>query len=417
MHKRDELPPWPVVRRALAQTTHRLAQEVAAPAAHAPAWNEFEWRIAMAVSVMHGVSGLLAGRLRWQGPAAWQAFLEEQLEQSRRREARARGLLRALDTEARLAGVPLLGLKGSALLALGLYAPGERPMSDVDLLVHPEHQDRADAVIRSTGYLLGIDSSRHRAYEPPGLGLARAFGEHESNPTKIELHVEIQERLPVRQVDITGELMPLRSAAGLQGYASAGALMRHLLLHTAGNVCNRCVRLIQLHDIAVLGAELDDADWQVALAPTTDGRPAWWAAPPLTLAVRLFPRQLDAQKIQRPLQTAQAACPAALRRSLPNRSLSADSLSHLDTPMLPGIEWSQSAPEALAFAWRRLRPPRDQRMTQRAVVQREAPLVASAWMHLPRWRKALSFVLGAPPRAQTVYHLHHALTYRPSSSA
>ena len=150
MHKRDELPPWPVVRRALAQTTHRLAQEVAAPAAHAPAWNEFEWRIAMAVSVMHGVSGLLAGRLRWQGPAAWQAFLEEQLEQSRRREARARGLLRALDTEARLAGVPLLGLKGSALLALGLYAPGERPMSDVDLLVHPEHQDRADAVICPT---------------------------------------------------------------------------------------------------------------------------------------------------------------------------------------------------------------------------------------------------------------------------
>ena len=61
--------------------------------------------------------------------------------------------------------VPLLGLKGSALLALGLYAPGERPMSDVDLLVHPEHQDRADAVIRSTGYLLGIDSSRHRAFE------------------------------------------------------------------------------------------------------------------------------------------------------------------------------------------------------------------------------------------------------------
>lgn len=413
MQDKDGLPPRAVVQRALAQATRRLAREVAEPATTAPAWNDFEWRVAMAVSVIHGVSGLLADRLHWQEPPAWQAFLAEQLEQSRRREARARRLLLRLDTEAAAAGVPVLGLKGSALLALGLYAPGHRPMSDVDLLVRPEHLGQADAAIRSTGYVLGVDSPRHRAYEPPGLGRERAFGEHERNPTKIELHTAVSEPLPLREVDITRDLTPAPARAGLNGYASPGALMRHLLLHTAGNLCNRCVRLIQLHDIAVLGAQLAPLDWQQALAPTADGQPAWWAAPPLAMAMNLFPGQLPADPLQRVLD----ACPATLRHSLASRSLVSDSLSHLGTPMLPGLAWSQSTQEALAFAWRRLCPRRAQRLAQQASVGREASLAGSAWMRQPRWRKALSFLCGAPPRVQTVYQLHRALAYRPSSSA
>lgn len=413
----ESLPNAAVLQATLKAATDRLAAELVTPTAQAPRWNDFEWRTAMAVSVMHGISGLLAGRLRWQGPPAWAAFLAEQLDQSRRRERRARELLARLDRSAREAGLPLLAMKGSALLALGLYAPGERPMSDVDLLARPVDMAAADGLITANGYVLGIAKRRHRAYEPLGQGSDRAFGEHEGNPTKIELHEAVREPLPLREVDITADLLPPAAAPGLNAYASTAALMRHLLLHAAGNICNRCVRLIQLHDIALLGARLDAAAWREALAPASDGRPAWWAMPPLLLAQRLFPAALPEGLLAQVLAPALAACPPGLRRSIASRGLAESSLSHLDIPMLPGIEWSQTSGEALQFAWRRLHPTREDRAAMVEVLSRQHSLAGSAWTRQPRWLKALSFLRGAPPRAQTLYNLHRALDYRPSSSA
>ncbi len=411
------LPKASVTRAALRETTNRLAAELALPTDGVPDWNDFEWRAAMAASVMHGISGLLAGRLRWQGPPAWAAFLAEQLDQSRRRERRARELLARLDRSAREAGLPLLAMKGSALLALGVYAPGERPMSDVDLLARPGDMAATDGLITANGYALDIAKRRHRAYEPLGQGSDRAFGEHEDNPTKIELHEAVREPLPLHEIDITADLLPPAAAPGLNAYASTAALMRHLLLHAAGNLCNRCVRLIQLHDIALLGARLDAAAWHEALAPASDGRPAWWAVPPLLLAQRLFPAALPEGLLAEVLAPALAVCPPGLRRSIASRGLAESSLSHLDIPMLPGIEWSQTHGEALQFAWRRLHPAREGRAATTEVLSRQHSLAGSAWAHQPRWLKALSFLRGAPPRVQTLYNLHRALAYRPSSSA
>lgn len=411
------LPAARVVRATLVAATERLAAELTAPTGDAPAWSEFEWRAAMAVSVMHGISGLLAGRQRWRGVPAWQGFLDEQLEQSRRREKRARRLLAELDLSAREAGLPLLAMKGSALLALALYAPGERPMSDLDLLARPGDGAAADAVIRANGYALSVAGPRHSAYEPLGPRPGCAFGEHEGNPTKIELHEAVREPLPVRPIDITAQLLPAGAAPGLNPYASTAALMRHLLLHAAGNVCNRSVRLIQLHDIARLGARLQADEWQQALAPADDGRPAWWAVPPLALARRHFPGLLPPGLLQAALAPALAACPPGLRGRGAAFSLTASSLSHLDTPLLPGIAWAHTGSEALLFAWRRLRPQRPERLARQHSAAREHWLASSPWARQPRWVKALRFLRGAPPRVQTLYNLHAALAYRPGSSA
>lgn len=411
------LPDAAVLRAALRAATDRLAAELTTPTSEAPVWNEFEWRTAMAVSVMHGISGLLAGRLRWQGPPAWQAFLEEQLDQSRRRERRARDLLARLDRSARHAGLPLLAMKGSALLALGLYAPGERPMSDVDLLARTPDLAATDALIQANGYALCISRARHAVYEPRGWGSERGFGEHECNPTKIELHPAVQEPLPLREVDITASLLPADARPGLTPYASEAALMRHLLLHAAGNLCHRSVRLIQLHDIALLGARLDAEAWRQALAPASDGRPAWWAVAPLALARKLFPGQLPPERLGTAWASAVQACPRALLRCVARRGLVESSMSHLNLPMLPGIEWSHSAGEAITCAWRRLHLPREERAMRRQTAVTEHWQATSAWLRQPRWLKLLSFLRGAPPRVQTMYNLHHALAYRPSSSA
>jgi hypothetical protein len=411
------LPSAPVLRAALKHTTDRLAAELVAPSAAPPAWSEFEWRVAMAVSVMHGISGLLAGRMRWAGVPHWRTFLDEQLEQGRRRERRARDLLARLDASAREAGVPLLGLKGSALLALGLYAPGERPMSDVDLLARPEDAVAADRLISSLGYVVHSDWDRHRVYEPEHWGRDRGFGEHELNPTKIELHPAVDEPLPLQEIDITAALLPPDFRPGLNPYAGSAALLRHLLLHTAGNLRHRNVRLIQLHDIAVLGDRLDAEGWAQALAPASDGRPAWWAVPPLALARKQFPGRLQAPGLDQALAPALAACPPALLRQVAEDGLVEWSASHLDLPRLPGLAWTHSATEAVGYAFRRAVPRRQDRLAGQQAVQHEDWLAGSAWAHQPRWLKALRLLFGSAPRVVTLYNLHRALAYRPSSSA
>ena len=409
MNKID-MPASREVHAALRRTTQRLADELARPTADAPDWRDFDWRAAMAVAVMHGISALLATRLAWTGPTAWQAFLGEQAAHGRRREARLRALMAELDHAATAAGVPLLGLKGTALLRTGLVAPGERPMSDIDLLAAPEHVETADRLIRGLGYAPGIVKRRHVAYDPVEAPADRAFGEHEDNPIKIELHTTISESLPRRAVDITGDLATPGAPPGLNGYRSMGALMRHLLLHTTGNLCVRCVRLVQLHDLALLSRQLTAVDWVEALAPTADGQPTWWAVPTLTLAARCFPGSGPA-----PPPPAVQACPPWLRIASRRWALADVSLSHLTIPWLPGAVWSRGVGDVAGLAWERLLPP--ERTATAQLLLRQHSLAGSAWMRQPRWRKALSFLRGAPARAQTMYSLHRALAYRPASSA
>ena len=130
-----ELPPFGVIAAALRATTERLARELAYPGASAPDWNAFEWDVARAVSSMQGITVLLAHRLRWRGPDCWQDFLEAQRRLALQRDARiatpANALARPCSRR-----IGCVGLKGAALRRLGLYRPGERPMGDVDLLVH-----------------------------------------------------------------------------------------------------------------------------------------------------------------------------------------------------------------------------------------------------------------------------------------
>lgn len=60
--------------------------------------------------------------------------------------------LRGVRAAALAAGAEVVPLKGAALLELGLYAPGERPMTDVDLLVRPEDLEVLEKVLASLGY-------------------------------------------------------------------------------------------------------------------------------------------------------------------------------------------------------------------------------------------------------------------------
>jgi hypothetical protein len=407
------MPPLPALREDLRTTTERIARELASPAAEAPAWSDLQWRVAMAAAVMHGVSGLLAGRLRWRGPEAWSTFLEQQRAQGILRQRRTQVLLAEIDAAARQARIPLVALKGSVLLDLDLYAPGERPMSDVDLLCSAQDFEAADRLIGTLGYVPGSTNWRHVQYLPAGTGEERAFGEHIANPVKIELHGRVLERLPVRDVDITAQVFPGPARAGLNPYPSLAALMRHLVLHAAGNVCNQSVRLIHLHDIAALARRLTREDWD-ALVDAGDGRTmAWWALPPLSLVDRYFPGRIPPGVLER----VAAACPPLLRRASRDCGVADVSLSRLDSPVLPGWAWSRSMADVLALALTRLHPGRDAGPPPARSALDHWLLVPSGWTRLPRWERGLRILAGRAPRAATMYSVRRALDYAPLASA
>jgi hypothetical protein len=395
-----EMPPLRVIEAALRKTTERLALELAQPAEAAPEWSQFEWLVARAVAAMHGVSALLSKSLRWQGPPAWREFLRSQRAQTADRHARIEALLRLIDRAAAGADVPAVALKGAELHAMGLYGPGERPMGDVDLLVRNTDLERTTHLLESLGFQESCSTRRHRLLIPAGdRPPPGGLGEHADNYLKIELHERVAESLPLRTVDITERLYPAQFQPGLNRYPSKGALMSHLLLHAAGSMATRSLRLLQLHDIALLSARITDEDWHHALQPGGADAPHWWACPLIVLTARYYPTAIPA----RILVAAHAGCPHLLGRLVRRSELSDVSLSSLRIKAFPGIEWSQSSSEAARYIASRVLPSREVRELRSQVERTRISAAATPWQQLSQVRRVLLW-LGAPqPRAESLY--------------
>ncbi len=387
------------LQRALCATTERLAVEVASPAAQAPEWSDVEWLMARAVAGIHGIAPLLAATLRWQGPDAWSEFLRQERALAQRRCVRIHELLSAIDGELRSAGVAAVALKGAALYGAGLYAPGERPMADVDLLVRPGDLELAARTFQALGF---EESSRFwknivfGAHDRQSPWYGREPGEH---PIKIELHERIVERLPTRAVDISASMFPRHAGPGLNPYPSTASLIAHLLLHTAGSMVGRLVRHVQLHDLALLAERASDADWAAALEIGANDRPPWWVLPPLALTARYYSRRVPPAV----LATARAACPAALRRLAAHRRLADVSLSYPWTPGLPGIAWVRSPADLLEYVTQRMRGD-DQRSVRRRAADTEPGLspAEQRWLRDSQLTRALRWLVSRPARPLTM---------------
>jgi hypothetical protein len=337
---------------ALANTTERLVREIACPESNAPSWDTGEWAVARAVSAMHGISALLATRLRWQGPIGWQTFLREQHRHTLVGHERVGVVLAKLARTAAQADLPLVALKGSALREFPLHAAGERPMADIDLLVRPADAARACAVITSLDYRLSGSAPRHLTFEPRTAGRPHDFAEHASNPLRIELHPRVFEELPLEPIDITAEIWPSAARPGLNPYASFAALLRHVVLHAAGNMREHTLRFIQIYDVAMLARRLRPADWAASLGATPRSS-AWWMFPPLSMASRYLPGCVPAEALAEFAQL----CPRRLRRRYEHCSVHEVGWSNPHAAALPGLEWSRTWREALRFTRVRVFPP------------------------------------------------------------
>lgn len=402
----NHMPPIAEVQAALRRITESLATELAAPGAEAPAWSELEWRLAPAVAAMHGISPLLAGVLRWQGPPHWASFLAEQRRHTLLRQLRIEELLATIDERSRSAGIAIVALKGAALHRAGVYAAGERPMADLDLLVQPDDAENAVAVLLALSYRDAGTTWKHQGFEPADAEQRARLGEHADNPIKVDLHHRIRERLPLTPAELTDIVFPPHAQPGLNAYPRAAALLAHVLAHAAGTMACRGLRLIQLCDIGRLADQMSAADWEDLMRLHGSVRRLWWAAPPLMLTARYFPGLIPHDVIAQ----FERSCPWILRRAARRRTLADLSYSHPYIDPIPGITWARSPAQALRYLASRVFPSRDQR-TQMQVASRTGP-----WSAQPQWhrqsqlRRIFQWLSSRPTRAETLQPVREALS-------
>jgi hypothetical protein len=392
------------LERTLRKITEGLAKELACPTEHAPDWSDFEWIVARAVAAMHGVSPLLSRTLRWRGPAGWTEFLDQQRTHTAMRHARIGALLRRIDAGTREAGVAAVALKGAALHAMGLYVAGERPMADIDLLVRPADAQRAARMLETLGFCESSASWNERVFSPLDSHAPCSLGEHSSNDVKIELHERVGERLPWQITDISEILFPSSPHPGLNAYPSKASLMTHLLLHAAGSMSIRSLRLLQLNDLAQLASQMTEEDWNAVVASSGRGDGLWWAFPPLQLTSRYFPTKVPAQV----LEALADHCPYLLQRASRSRTLYDVSFSYLWVDAFPGIEWSQSFREILAYAASRVWPDSKHIARREHSANTEACESQSQWPRLSQSRRILRWMISRPMRPLTMHAVRAA---------
>lgn len=397
------LPPLRRVKAGLQEATEALARELAQPGTATPDWDPLQWRLASAAAAAHGVSPMLRGRCRWQY-APWQRFLRDQHVHVESRQRRIATTLERIDAGARAVDMPVMALKGSALHAMGLYAPGDRPMADIDLLVREDDAETAIALLQSLGYAESYAQWKHRVFKPAGGHPVHGLGEHCDTPVNIELHVRIQERLPVSGVDITERLFPADMRPGLNGYASTGALMAHLLLHAAGGICGRSLRLMHLHDIALLCARMHAGDWRELTAERA-GESAWWALPTLRLVERYYPGALPSGLPERLARQ----CPLPLRLLSRRRTMTRVSCSELWLHPLAGLEWSRSADDVARYLKHRIRPPQEAIQERADMLRTQLYLQGQSWPRLGHARRVLNWLVRPVPRMDMLYAVRAAM--------
>ncbi|MGH8214751.1 MAG: nucleotidyltransferase family protein [Rhodanobacteraceae bacterium] len=399
------LPPLKIIRAGLRRTTEAIARELARPGGATPAWSELEWKLARAAAAAHGVSPLLWKHTGWKQPG-WRRFLQSQQEHVEIRHRRIATLLEQIDVRSRAAGLAMVALKGAALHALGIYTPGDRPMADIDLLAREDDVDAATRLLHGIGYVPSFADWRHRVFKPATGTPPAVLGEHRDTPVNIELHTRIRERLPVSVVDISEWILPGETLPGLNPYPSRGALLAHLLLHAAGNICGRSLRLMHLHDIALLARSMQPEEWVFLWR----GGACWWALPPLSMVARYYQDAIpDAV-----LATLARDCPPLLRAVSHRQTLTQVSCSELWLHAFPGLEWSRDPLDAARFVAGRIRRPPEKIRERNDMARAQLWLQDQDWVTASQSRRILTWLTRKVPRMDMMYAVHMALAHATS---
>lgn len=326
-------------------------------------WGAEAWQHARWTMQVHGIAPLLHQRLHplpaWaQLPEPMQGWLREQHHLNRERLVRMMAELREVLQAAHDASIPLVPLKGSALVFHHYSDPALRPMADLDLLLRPQDEAALARLLDRLGYALTEATPRHRSYERRGpIQPLVTHGEHPDNPRGLELHTEVREAFWGIRYDVTEEMWAGEQASfggAMARLAPPVALMQHLLIHASTDIIAGKARLVRLYDVALLGARLSETEWEVLLAAAHRRGEERLLFGPLLLTQRYLAFSPPAAV----METLERGTPAPLRAFLGRATLSYLSFCNpLSLTLRERLCWHRAGRERLSAILYRLFPP------------------------------------------------------------
>jgi hypothetical protein len=280
-------------------------------------------------------------------------------------------------------------------------------MADIDLLVRPAAAAKAAELLVSLGFCQSDVTWKERIFTAIDERDPAECGEHSNNSVKIELHERICEQLPWRLTDASEFIFPAQPHPGLNAYPSKGALMRHLLLHAAGSMVFQGLRILQIHDIALLAARMSALDWdEIAVSNGKDAY-MWWAFPPLELVSRYYESKVPA----RVLAVVHDRCSYFLRALARRKSMVDVSYSYLWVRAFPGIEWSQSITELLAYAASRVRPSAGHLADRSRVATTQSWARGDKWSTMSQGRRIFRWLTSRQTRPIAMHAISAAFSH------
>lgn len=266
-------------------------------AAQVAGWHQDQWAWARTTMHVHGIAPLLYKTLHghpvWnQLPPSLQKALPRYYELNGQRLAILIAELHAILEATRQAGIPVLPLKGGALIGHYYEDPAIRPMADLDFLVSARDQGCVGALLQELGYQEIMSPPRHRRYllTRRGVQITSTQSEHPDNPYLVEIHTEVEENFRGLSCRITGDLWGASEPA-LFGATSGlsvkpWALFQHLLIHASHDLVVHQARLIQFYDMSLVIPRLERSDWEKLLQAAARRGTARWLYAPLRLMER-----------------------------------------------------------------------------------------------------------------------------------
>ena len=240
-------------------------------------WDPQDWEAARWAVQVHGIAPLLdRAAAHWPVAAALHPLLRQYLADQRQRSSQRVALLlrdlAELLAACHARNIAVMPLKGGLLATTYYDEPGLRPMSDLDLLVHPSDEPRMLALLADLRYEPLARGWKHITLaRPEARGPVVAYdGEHADNPRSLDLHVRVAEQFWGIRYDLTAEAWADSAPGELLGSPTRllrpATLLHHLAIHASSDMIARRLRLLQLHDIALVAPAVDRAGWEGILS-------------------------------------------------------------------------------------------------------------------------------------------------------